>query len=132
MLGAPLIQLLKFLAVAWHVLCWLLVVRAAKFAVRRTSTDSVVGIRHEGQAKQIPQPPLALHSHLHTKYKSQWHARQQFWPPLHVEHTQAALEAAKEAAPAEEFEEYKSFCDIEALGASCSATFALPEGRMLS
>jgi len=51
---------------------------------------------------------------------------------LHVEHTQATLEAAKEAAPAEEFEEYKSLCDIEALGASCSATFALPEGRMLS
>ena len=57
---------------------------------------------------------------------------------LHVEHTQAALEAAKEAASAdgsmmaEEFEEYKSLCDIEALGASCSATFALPEGRMLS
>ena len=51
---------------------------------------------------------------------------------LHVEHTQATLEAAKEAAPAEEFEEYKSLCDIEALGASCSATFALPEGRTLS
>mmetsp|Transcript_29953 Transcript_29953/g.87478 ORF Transcript_29953/g.87478 Transcript_29953/m.87478 type:complete len:136 (+) Transcript_29953:410-817(+) len=31
-----------------------------------------------------------------------------------------------------EIEEYKSLCDIEALGASCSATFALPEGRMLS
>ena len=31
-----------------------------------------------------------------------------------------------------EMDEYKSLCDIEALGASCSATFALPEGRMLS
>lgn len=58
---------------------------------------------------------------------------------LHVEHTQAALEAAREAASAdgitmaeEGFEEYKSLCDIEALGASCSATFALPEGRMMS
>ena len=52
---------------------------------------------------------------------------------LHVEHTHAALEAAREAGTmAEEFEEYKSLCDIEALGASCSATFALPEGRMLS
>ena len=52
---------------------------------------------------------------------------------LHVEHTQAAIEAAKESGMADmEMDEYKSLCDIEALGASCSATFALPEGRMLS
>jgi hypothetical protein len=62
---------------------------------------------------------------------------------LHVEHTQAALEAARDAyessgrgdGTGEEeiiFEEYRSLCDIESLGASCSATFALPEGRMLS
>ena len=52
---------------------------------------------------------------------------------LHVEHTQAAIEVAKESGMADmEMDEYKSLCDIEALGASCSATFALPEGRMLS
>ena len=54
---------------------------------------------------------------------------------LHVEHTQATIEAAKESgimADMEPMDEYKSLCDIEALGASCSATFALPEGRMMS
>ena len=52
---------------------------------------------------------------------------------LHVEHTQAAIVAARESGVADmEMNEYKSLCDIEALGASCSATFALPEGRMLS
>ena len=57
---------------------------------------------------------------------------------LHVEHTQAAIEAAKASGgdgddnAMEMMDEYKSLCDIEALGASCSATFALPEGRMLS
>ncbi|KAL7569849.1 hypothetical protein ACA910_008518 [Epithemia clementina (nom. ined.)] len=29
-------------------------------------------------------------------------------------------------------EEFTSLCDIEAIGASCSAVFALPEGRMVS
>eukprot|EP00339_Tiarina_fusa_P008251 CAMPEP_0116998542 /NCGR_PEP_ID=MMETSP0472-20121206/1575_1 /TAXON_ID=693140 ORGANISM="Tiarina fusus, Strain LIS" /NCGR_SAMPLE_ID=MMETSP0472 /ASSEMBLY_ACC=CAM_ASM_000603 /LENGTH=90 /DNA_ID=CAMNT_0004697721 /DNA_START=39 /DNA_END=308 /DNA_ORIENTATION=+ len=29
-------------------------------------------------------------------------------------------------------EEFQSLCDIEEIGASCSAVFQLPEGRMLS
>ena len=37
---------------------------------------------------------------------------------LHVEHTQATIEAAKESGMMADMDEYKSLCDIEALGAS--------------
>jgi hypothetical protein len=50
---------------------------------------------------------------------------------LHVENVQHAREEAEDMGE-ELLGEYRSLCDIEALGASCSATFALPEGRMLS
>mmetsp|Transcript_5401 Transcript_5401/g.11764 ORF Transcript_5401/g.11764 Transcript_5401/m.11764 type:complete len:168 (-) Transcript_5401:249-752(-) len=49
---------------------------------------------------------------------------------VYVEHRQAEIEAAEAAG--ETLEEFQSLCDIQSIGASCSATFALPEGRMLS
>mmetsp|Transcript_48580 Transcript_48580/g.72080 ORF Transcript_48580/g.72080 Transcript_48580/m.72080 type:complete len:172 (-) Transcript_48580:247-762(-) len=43
---------------------------------------------------------------------------------LYVEHKHSARE--------EEEEPFEALCDIQSIGASCSSTFALPEGRLLS